>query len=159
MTVGNFNGELNKVSNESSEIKSQFATILAALSGGSRKRTRVIEEADDTSDSDNDTPVKPLSCKRPKPMANSTTVSKGNKFTIGISFYRTRIWKQEKLTTRRRQCMQKPILIPQRRREIRSGNYLSGSCISLAKNRTNWGSKMGSCKMQQKVLKRNVQIK
>ena len=90
MVVGNFKSGLSEVHSKMNEIELQLATILAALSGGLRNLTRVIEESDDASDSDNDTPVKPPPCKakkqKRKPMVNPTTFSKGDKFTIGISF-------------------------------------------------------------------------
>ena len=58
MAAGDFKGGPSEMHSEMSEVKSQLATILAALSGGSRKRTQVIEESYDTSNRDNDTPAK-----------------------------------------------------------------------------------------------------
>ena len=88
MVVGNFKSGLSEVHSKMNEIELQLATILAALSGGSRKRTGVIEKLDDASDSDNDTPVRPPARKtkkqKRKPAAPTATFLKGDKFTTGM---------------------------------------------------------------------------
>ena len=58
MAVAEFKGGLSEARGKMGDIKNQLASILAALSN-SRKRTRVVEESYDASDSSKETPVRP----------------------------------------------------------------------------------------------------